>query len=180
MKDKKQKERSKSKDRSSSKNRSTSKDKVDESGVAVGVVLSNDEIDDLIKDITLKKPGSAYSCFISEKYHMEKKKDKDVSMIDVNKKYAEVWKKMEEKDRKPYVEEYDRRKKKYDYEIQLLNHIFINDYDTKGATAYRLFLNQRIKEGFLREEDEEETKKNAREEWHNMSKVSLFIFNFSF
>ena len=50
-----------------------------------------------------------------------------------------------------------------------MRHYLFGDYKKEGSTAYRLFLNSRLKEAFEKDEDPKEVKKIASEDWDKMS-----------
>lgn len=137
-------------------------------------VLSSDDIDELISDITMKRPPSAYVLYIMDCWQEENKKIKDKSekksMIEVGQMYHTNWPdKIEKKKMDHYKEEHQRLKEKYEHDIEVVKAILIDQFDNKGATAMRLFYNEREKQAIINNEPVDEALKQAREDWKQMS-----------
>ena len=69
----------------------------------------------MLKDDRLKRPGSAYWCFLSDKreeiIQTLKKEESASNQANVAKKAGEMWKNLTETDRKMYEEQAAERKK---------------------------------------------------------------------
>lgn len=156
--------RSKSKDRSKSKKRSNSKDQE-------RLILSQEDIDKLYDQVELKKPGSAYNLWWADQYEKKKSKYKGAPkeiVQQLNEEIKGVWTKLSKKEKEPWEQQHNELKDKYERDLEIVKNLLVQDFDECGATAYRLFLNNRIKHATLENEDIKEAKKTAKEDWENM------------
>ena len=137
-------------------------------------ILEDDKIDELLEHITLKRPRNAYTQFCIEEVEKFKKKNKN-GKIDLKKfsgECAKKWKDLGEKDQKKYNDKYEEEKLTYKRDIETVRHYLFMDYNDivrRPPTAYRLFLNERLRKGFDRNEDPKEVKQKASEDWRKMS-----------
>ena len=137
-------------------------------------ILEDDKIDELLEHITLKRPRNAYTQFCIEEVEKFKKKNKN-GKIDLKKfsgECAKKWKDLGEKDQKKYNDKYEEEKLTYKKDIETVRHYLFMDYNDivrRPPTAYRLFLNERLRNGFDRNEDPKEVKQKASEDWRKMS-----------
>lgn len=142
--------------------------------------LTDDEIDKIFLDITLKNPPNCYNLYIQDKYAEVNlnKADKDkMSMIEVNKKFHSDWPdKIDQKKMDEYKETYERLKTKFDYEVEVVKKVLIDQFYSKGASAKKLFYNEQEKQAIIKGESVEETLKLAEEEWKNMSPAQKEIW----
>ena len=115
--------------------------------------VSDEKIDQIMKDITLKKPRNPYTQFVLNEVDQYKTKNKDAK-IDIqafSTTCAEKWKKMKDNDKKKYIKLYADEKVKYKADIELVRHYLfkdINDTYRTAPTAYRIFVNEKLREGF--------------------------------
>lgn len=130
---------------------------------------SDKEINEIIADITLKRARTDYSIFISEMLKKEREKNNNIKLGEVTKKYSSQWNKMNDKDKEKYQEISEREREKFKKDVEKVKFYLFKNFIKEGATSYRLFLEQRLKEAFEKDEDPKEAKKKAREEWKNFS-----------
>ena len=131
--------------------------------------ITDDEIDELIKDITLKHPKSPFTLYIMEIYKKEKSKNDETNLIQIQKKYSKVWKKITDKEKEKYKKGAADEKEKYKKDLHIVKSYLIQNYIKEGATSYRIFLDHKLKEGLKHEGDPKEIQKEASEEWKHMS-----------
>ena len=74
--------------------------------------LSEEELDDIISDITLKRGRNAYTIYITEMYQKEKAQNDKIKLMDVSKKYSSKWAKVSDKDKDTYEKKSQEEKEK--------------------------------------------------------------------
>ena len=89
-------------------------------------------------------------------------------MVSIVKKLGEKWSKLLISEKEKYEKKSE--KEKYKYDLEIIKHYFFSEYNQYGTTAYRLFLNERLKQAFGKDEDIKTTKKKAMEDWKKLSK----------
>ena len=161
-----------------SKSRNKSKEK---KPPKISTLEEEEKINEIIKDITLKRPRNAYTQFVLRETEKIKSKDKDakIDLQEFSASCAEKWKKLSKNDKKNYVKLYEEEKVKYKNDIELVRHFLFKDYnDTvrSSPTAYRIFLNEKLREGFDKGFDPKEVKKEASSEWAKMSKEQKQVY----
>ena len=137
-------------------------------------ILQDDEIDEIMENITLKRPRNAYTQFCMdevEKFKSKNKKEK-INLKEFSGECAAKWKKLGDKEKTKYNERFEQEKIKYRQDIETVRHHLFMDYNDvvhRPPTAYRLFLNERLREGFEKNADPKDVKKKAAEKWRKMS-----------
>ena len=159
------------------KSRSKSKDR----NTNVTTLEDEEKIDQIMKDITLKRPRNAYTQFVLSESEKVKSKDKDakIDLKEFSATCADKWKKLGKEDKKKYIKLYDEEKSKYKNDLELVRHYLFKDFnDTvrSSPTAYRIFLNERLREGFDKNADPKEVKKEAASEWSKMSNEEKQVY----
>ena len=123
---------------SKEKSRSKSKKKNSQNTL---IFEDKEKIDQIMKDITLKRPRNAYTQFVlseSEQYK-SKNKDSKIKMGDLNAKCAEKWKKLSDKEKEKYTKLYEEEKLKYKNDLELVRHYLFKDFKgtvCRAPTAY--------------------------------------------
>ena len=140
----------------------------------VSTLEEEEKIDQIMKDITLKRPRNAYTQFVLKEYEQHKLKNDDAKIVlkEFSISCAEKWKKLSSDEKKQYVKLYEDEKAKYKNDLEIVRHYLFKDYnDTvrSSPTAYRIFLNEKLREGFDKKHDPKEVKKEAASEWAKMS-----------
>ena len=130
--------------------------------------LSEEELDDIISDITLKRGRNAYTIYITEMYQKEKAQNDKIKLMDVSKKYSSKWAKVSDKDKDTYEKKSQEEKEKFKKDLETVKH-YLFSYIKEGATAYRVFLDKRLSEAFEKDEDPKDAKAKASKEWAAMS-----------
>ena len=137
-------------------------------------IFEDDKIDEILENITLKKPRNGYTHFCIEEVEKLKKNNKSPK-IDLKKfssEYSKKWKDLNDKERKKYDEYFEEEELKYKKDIETVRHYLFLDYNDivhRPPTAYRIFLNERLREGFNKKEDPKIVKTKASEDWKKMS-----------
>lgn len=167
----------KSRSKSKGNSRSGSKSK-DTTTPCVNIYTKNhfkeypdEEVSEITREITLKKPLNAYQLFIREKHAEAKKKNEKVELTEISEEWAPKWNAMDKDDKAPYEADAKKEKEKYDADFLIVKSILVQDYDKDGATAYRLFANEKIRESVMKGEKktEKQIMKEAREAWDKMN-----------
>ena len=130
------------------------------------------EIDEIMQNIDLKRPRSAYTHFCMEEIEKLKKKGKPIDLKVLSKEWAEKWKDLSDKERESYQEKFEEDKVKYKADLEKVRHYLFKDFNDivrKPPTAYRIFLNERLREGFEKNLDPKDVKKKASRDWRMMS-----------
>ena len=145
--------------------------------------LNEDEkIDKILKDITLKKPRSPYTLFVLNEIELIKAKNKDqkfvfTEMIPI---ISEKWNIIKEEEKKKYEKLYEEEKNKYKAEIELVRHYLFKDSNNNSInpapTAYRIYLNEKLREGFEQGLDPKEVKREASLNWANLPKKNKQVY----
>ena len=145
--------------------------------------LNDDEkIDKILKDITLKNPRLPYTLFVLNEIESIKAKDKDQKIVisEMNLIISEKWKNIKEEEKKKYEKLYEEEKYKYKAEIELVRHYLFKDSNNNlknpAPTAYRIYLNEKLREGFEQGLDPKEVKREASLSWANLPKETKQIY----
>ena len=136
-------------------------------------VLKMDEVDEIMENITLKKPRSGYTHFCIEEIEKfkNKNKSKKIELKTFSGECAAKWGKLSDKERAKYHDKFEEEKIKYKQDLDLVRHHLFMDYNDivhRAPTAYRLFLNERLRKGFEKNEDPKDVKKKASDDWRKM------------
>ena len=123
-----------------------------------------------IKDITLKRARNSYTIFLMEQYKKEKEEDPDFKMniVEYRKKCDKKWKKLSDSEKEKYENLSEKEREKYKNDVEQIRILFF-DQNKEGVTAYRIFLNEKLRNAFENDADPKEVKKEASKEWANMS-----------
>ena len=138
---------------------------------------SNDKIDQIIKDITLKRPRNPFTQFVLNEVVQLKTKNKNKAIVikELNAKCAEKWKKLKDSEKKKYIKLFEEEKAKYKADLELVRHYLFKDLNDNSLlhapTAYRIYLNEKLRDGFEQGLDPKEIQKKASNEWSQMSEV---------
>ena len=164
----------------SSKSRSASKSKK-KTSQPIALYEDEEKIDQIIKDITLKRPRNAYTQFVLSQSDQIKSKNKDskIKIADLSANCAEKWKKMSKEEKKKYVKLYEEEKQKYKNDLELVRHYLFKDYqDTvhRAPTAYQIFVSEKLRLGFEQNLDPKDIKKAAATEWSQMTEEQKGVY----
>ena len=144
-------------------------------------LVSDEKIDEIVKDITLKRPRNAFTQFVLNEVEQIKSKNKNanVKMSEWIVKFAEKWQKLKDSEKKKYQKLYEEEKAKFKSDIELVRHYLFKDFNDNvhsAPTAYRIFLNEKLREGFEKGSDPKEIKKGASSQWNKMSDEEKKIY----
>ena len=159
MKTKKERENSQSKKKNTQKKNSQNWSYEDE-----------DSKYEKIKDITLKRGRNSYTIFLMDQYKKEKEENPDFKMniVDYRKKCDKKWNKLSDSEKKKYERLSAKEREKFKNDVEQIRILFF-DQNKEGVTAYRIFLNEKLREGFESEANPKDIKKEASKEWAKMS-----------
>ena len=158
------------------RNRSKSRSKKSKSSIE-----TDEQIDQIIKDITLKRPRNPFTQFVLAEVDSYKTKNKDakIDLGEFNQSCADKWKKMKEGEKKKYSKLYEDEKVKYKSDLELVKHYLFRDFnDTvyRSPTAYRIFLNEKLREGFDQGLDPKDVRKEAGNTWARMTEEEKKVY----
>ena len=141
----------------------------------------DDQVDEIISNITLKRPKNAYTQYVLSRIDdfKSKNKDKKVDLVDLNKECAENWKTLKEAEKSKFQKNYDDEKEKYQKDLELVRHYLFRDYNetNKSApTAYRIYLNAQMRDGFEQGKDPKDVKKEAKDAWSKMTENQKKVY----
>ena len=158
------------------RNRSKSRSKKSKSSIE-----TDEQIDQIIKDITLKRPRNPFTQFVLAEVDSYKTKNKDakIDLGEFNQTCADKWKKMKEGEKKKYSKLYEDEKVKYKSDLELVKHYLFRDFnDTvyRSPTAYRIFLNEKLREGFDQGLDPKDVRKEAGNTWARMTEEEKKVY----
>jgi len=122
-----------------------------------------ESIDEILFDISLKKPKRAYNYYITEV--MEKE---GMTMIEAVKASSKKWSKMSESEKKKYQQMEMKDVERYQNHLELVKRHILQKPVKEDATAYRLYLDENVKKAIEEERDPKEAKKEAADRWKEM------------
>lgn len=123
-----------------------------------------ENIDEILFEISLKKPKRAYNFFISEM----KDKEKNMTLIETVKKYAKKWPTVSASEKKRYQEMEQKDIERYNNHLELVKRHILHKPLKETATAYRIYLDEHIRKAIENNDDPREAQANAAEAWKNM------------
>ena len=158
--------------KSKSKSRSNSKSPRKNSAQKTQV-YNEEEIDDILENINLKRPRNMYTHFCLEQIDefRRKNKGKKIDMKVFSGECASKWKKLSEKDQEKYKDLFEKDKLRFKKDLQVVSHYLFKDYNDivrRPPTAYRIYLNEKLREGFEKDLDPKEVKSKASRDWRQM------------
>jgi len=144
-------------------------------------IMTDEKIDQIMKDITLKRPRNPFTQFVLSEVASYKTKNKDakIDIQEFNQSCAEKWKKMKEGEKKKYSKQFEDEKVKYKSDIELVRHYLFRDFNdtiSRSPTAYRIFLNEKLREGFEQNLDPKDVRKDAGNAWAKMSEEEKKVY----
>ena len=136
-------------------------------------IMEDDEIDEIMENIDLKRPRSGYTHFCMDEAGNFKKKNKGkkLDLPTFSKDCARKWTELSDKEKDKYNEKFEEDKMKYKGDLEKVRHYLFKDFNDvvhRPPTAYRIFLNERLREGFDKNLDPKEVKAKASREWRMM------------
>lgn len=141
--------------------------------------IDDDQIDEIFKNITLKKPRNPFSQFVMQEAAKIKTKtgkfDLKTEMVNITDK----WEKLDESGREKYLKLFEDEKIKYQKDLLLVRHYLFKDYnDTvmRKPTAYRIFLQERMRDGFEKGLEPKEVQSEASKDWKKMEDKEKAIY----
>ena len=137
-------------------------------------VLDDDEIDEIMNDIDLKRPRSAYTHFCIDEIKKFKSKNKGKKLVlqEFSKECASKWSELSDKEKAKFQDRFEDDKVKYKSDLEKVRHYLFKDFNDvvrRPPTAYRIYLNERLREGFDKNLDPKEVKAEASRDWRMMS-----------
>ena len=145
-------------------------------------VYKDDEIDEILENINLKRPRSMYTHFCLAEIEKEKKKNKNkkIDLKTFSAECASKWKELPEKEKEKYKDKFEADKIKYKKDLEFVRHYLFKDFNDvvrRPPTAYRIYLNEKLREGFEKDIDPKEVQAKASRDWRMMSEEDRQIYN---
>jgi len=158
------------------RNRSKSRSKKSKDSIE-----TDEKIDQIMKDITLKRPRNPFTQFVLSEVDSYKTKNKDakIDLQEFNASCVEKWKKMKEGEKKKYSKLFEDEKVKFKSDIELVRHYLFRDFNdtiSRSPTAYRIFLNEKLREGFEQGLDPKDVRKDAGSAWAKMTEEEKKVY----
>ncbi len=137
-------------------------------------VYNEAQLDEILENITLKRPRTGYTHFFMEEVEKYKSKNKNetFNLKEISKEFAEKWSSLPKSKKDSYNEKFLEERTKYKGEIDLVRHYIFKDYNgivRRPPTAYRIYLNEKLCEGFEKNLDPKDVKAKASKDWKMMS-----------
>ena len=144
-------------------------------------IVDDEEIDEIMENIDLKRPRSAYTHFCIDEVENFKKKNKGkkLDLPTFSKECAGKWSELSKKEKDKYNLKFEEDKMKYKSDLEKVRHYLFKDYNdvvSRPPTAYRIFLNEKLREGFEQNLDPKDVKAKASREWRMMSNEDRQIY----
>ena len=144
-------------------------------------IADDDEIDEIMENITLKRPRSAYTHFCIDEIENFRKKNKGKAfeLKTFSKECAKKWADLSDKEKDKYKDRFEEDKIKYKSDLEKVRHYLFKDFNDvvrRPPTAYRIFLNERLREGFDKNLDPKEVKTQASKDWRMMSNEDRQVY----
>ena len=141
-------------------------------------LMEDEKIDRILKDITLRKPTKPFTLFLSKEIESIKAKNKDQNIQilfgEISSIIAEKWHNLKEEEKKKYEKLYEEDKNRYKAELELVRHYLFKDSNLNSInpvpTAYKIYLYEKLREGFEQGLDPKDVKKEASLSWAKMPK----------
>ncbi len=149
------------------KNKTTtnSQKNVDLNNSTLGV-SSIEDFDDKILEISLRRPKRAFNYYIMEM----KEKDKSFSKIsELTKEYGKKWKKMTTEEKEKYDAKAVEDKERYAEHLALVRKYVLEKPLKESTTAFRIFIDEKVRDAMENGEDIKEAKEKATAEWKDYS-----------
>ena len=145
------------------------------------LLISDEKIELIIKNITLKRPRNPYTQFVMKEKEKLAPKNKNgkYNIKELNLKLSEEWKKLKDSEKKKYQKLYEEEKAKFKSDILVVRHYLFKDFNEnlqRVPTAYRLYLNEKLIEGFQNHLDPKIIKKEAMYQWEKMSEEEKNVY----
>ena len=143
-------------------------------------VEEDDKIDEIIENIKLLPPRSAYTHFCIDEAHKFKMINKQkINITKSSAEWAKKWARLSQNEKAKYQQKYEEEKTKYKKDLQLINHYLFKDYNDvvrRPPTAYRIYLNEKLIEGFETNKDPKFVKAQASKDWKIMAPKEKKIY----
>lgn len=127
------------------------------------------EIDEMIRNIRLKKPQTVYTCYALERFKQEKETQPSIRFIQITPKFSEEWKLMSEADKAKYYQLNKEEKERYESEFQIVQNYLIKPFMKEGMGPFRFFEDKFIREAIENGENEEKARYQAQGIWNLMT-----------
>ena len=137
-------------------------------------VYDEEKVDEILENITLKKLRQDSKHFCLEEIAKFRKKNKNEKIVlkTYSAELAKKWKELSDKEKDKYKEKFEEDKAKFKQDLDIVRHFLFKDFNDvvrRPPTAYRIYLNEKLREGFEKNKDPKEVKSKASRDWRMMS-----------
>lgn len=126
-----------------------------------------EEFEENLLNIDLKKPRTSFNYYILE---MREKLNLKGSITDMTRDFAEKYHNLSNTERRKYEKLAEDDKLRYDNHLGLVRKYLIDKPFRENASAYSIFVEEKLREARECSGDLKEAKELAREEWEKMTK----------
>ena len=137
------------------------------------IIEEEEKIDQIMDNITLKFPRNPFTQFVMSQGKLSKKKYKSAQEF-ISAFYStcvEKWKVMTSTEKKEYYELFLKEKQKFKLDLERVRHYLFLDYNDKVSsypTSYRIFLNEKLRDGLEKNLDPKSVINKAKSIWIDM------------
>ena len=137
-------------------------------------LIKEEEIEEKIKNITLKHPRNPFTHFVISEIELYKSNNKEtkINMLQFNKICSDKWKKMNASEKEKYKKLYNAEKEKYKSDIEYVRENLFNgckDPNDCLHSGYHNFLYNELSKGFEKGLDPKDVRENVRNDWAKMA-----------
>lgn len=139
------------------------------------VIESEQDFEDQILNISLKKPTRAYNFYLKEMKETRKKFAND-NITNISHECSKKWANLSEEQKLKYQKMQEEDEKVYKEHLALVKKYILEKPLRESATAYTIFLDEKVKKAIEEDADPKEAKKAARAEWKSMSDADKAVY----
>jgi hypothetical protein len=136
--------------------------------------LDENNFEDVILEISLKKPVRAYNYYLNEMRSTFK--EKDLNITSVSHEFGKRWTMLTEKEKQKYLDMEEEDKQRYKEHLAAVKKYILEKPLKESATAMTLYLDEHVKEAIENDKDPREARKEAREKWKLISEKEKNIY----
>lgn len=136
--------------------------------------LDENTFEDVILDISLKKPVRAYNYYLNEMKNTHK--DKDLNITSVSHEYGKSWTSLTDTEKQKYIEMEEDDKQRYKDHLAAVKKYILEKPLKESASAMVIFIDEHVKEAIENDKDPIQARKEAREKWKSISEKEKKIY----
>jgi hypothetical protein len=135
--------------------------------------IDEEKFEEIIMEIDIKKPITALA------FYMKELRDRINCSLDVSaimKDDSSKWTTLPEEEKKRYREMHEEDLKRYKTHLALVKKYILEKPLREGATSYKIFLDEFVKQAIENDEDPKEARKEGKLKWKTLSKEEKAIY----